>query len=284
MTAEVAMLLPLALACTLVALPALKVESKFQQVAPASAGGEPARTPGRTRAVVLIHGYRLHLHDSSVSRPEFRPWQRPGSALVKELAADADVFAFGYGQNACVSDIVAHSRLAEDVARLRKLGYREIVLLGHSAGGLVARQFVEDHPAAGVTKVVQVCSPNGGCLSANLTVPHSQVAFVRCLTVKEREQCLKERADLKVPEGVQFVCFVGQGIGNVGGDGVVSCRCQWSLDLQKQGIPAVGMPVGHREAVRSAKSARVLAELVRKEQPRWRPERVQKARKDILGK
>jgi hypothetical protein len=46
----------------------------------------------------------------------------------------------------------------------------------------------------------------------------------------------------------------------------------------------VALTVGHREAVRSPKSAHVLAELVRKEQPRWRPERVQKARKEILGK
>jgi pimeloyl-ACP methyl ester carboxylesterase len=278
------MLLPLALACALLAPAASKVESKFEQVAPAPGGGEPARTPGRTRAVVLLHGYRLHLRDGSVSRPEFRPWQRPGSALVKELAADADVFAFAYGQNACLSDVVERSRLAADVALLRKLGYREVVLVGHSAGGLVARQFVEDHPAAGVTKVVQICSPNGGCFSATLTVPHSQEAFVRCLTVKGREQCLKERAAVRVPEGVQFVCFVGQGAGNVGGDGVVSCRCQWAADLQKQGIPALALTVGHREAVRSAKSARALAELVRKEQPRWRPERVQKARKEILGK
>jgi pimeloyl-ACP methyl ester carboxylesterase len=283
MTAEVAMLLPLALACALFAPAAPKVESKFEQVAPAPAG-EPARTPGRARAVVLIHGYRLHLRDGSVGRAEFRPWQRSGSALVKELAADADVFSFAYGQNACLSDIVEHGRLVEDVARLRKLGYREIVLLGHSAGGLIARQFVEDNPGCGVTKVVQVCSPNGGCLSATLTVPHSQEAFVRCLTTKGREQCLKERAGVTVPAGVQFVCFVGQGVGNVGGDGVVSCRCQWTADLQKQGIPAVALTVGHREAVRSLKSAHVLAELVRKEQPRWRPERVQKARKEILGK
>jgi hypothetical protein len=36
--------------------------------------------------------------------------------------------------------------------------------------------------------------------------------------------------------------------------------------------------------VRSVKSAGALAELVRKEQPRWRAERVQAARKAILGK
>jgi pimeloyl-ACP methyl ester carboxylesterase len=278
------MLLPLTLACALLAPAGPKVESKFEQVAPAPAGGEPARTPGRARAVVLIHGYRLHLHDRSVGRPEFRPWQRPGSALVQELAAGSDVFAFAYGQNACLADVVERGGLGRAVARLRKLGYREIVLVGHSAGGLIARQFVEDNPGCGVTKVVQVCAPNGGCFSATLKVPHSQEAFVRCLTVKGREQCLKERAGVSVPDGVQFVCLVGQGVGKVGGDGVVSCRCQWPADLQKQGIPAVGVPVGHREAVRSAKGARALAELVRKEQPRWRPERVRKARQEILGK
>jgi pimeloyl-ACP methyl ester carboxylesterase len=277
------MLLPLALVCALLA-PAPKVESKFQQVAPAPTGAELTRTPGRARAVVLIHGYRLHLHDRSVGRAEFRPWQRPGSTLVKELTADADVFSFAYGQNATLPDVIERSGLGEDVARLRQLGYSKIALVGHSAGGLIARQFVEDHPAVGVTKVIQVCTPNGGCFSATLKVPHSQEAFVRSLTVKGREKALKERAGVRVPEGVQFVCFVGQGAHNLGGDGVVSCRCQWTPDLQKQGVPAVALPVGHREAVRSVKSAGALAELVRKEQPRWRAERVQAARKAILGK
>ena len=262
------------------------VETAFVQVAPAyHEAAACVRSPGQARAVVLLHGLLPHpFSRESVARPLFHEWQKPGSLLVKRLGQGSDVFAFAYGQNVPADEVAESLALREDVRRLQALGYQEIVLLGHSAGGVIAREFVEDNPDSAVTKVVQVCAPNGGCFSATLKVPHSQEAFVRCLTARGREQCLKERAGVTLPESVQFVCFVGQGLGNVGSDGVVSCRCQWTADLQKQGVPAVAMTVGHREAVRSPKCAHALAELVRKEQPRWRPERVQKARKEILGK
>jgi pimeloyl-ACP methyl ester carboxylesterase len=260
------------------------VESRFIQVAPVSEGGKLVRTPGRVRSVVLLHGYRFHLSDPGVARADFRPWQRPGSVLVKELAADSEVFAFAYGQNAGVEDIVARSSLKEDVGKLRQLGYREVVLVGHSAGGLIARAFVEDHPAAVVTKVVQVCCPNGGCFAAGLKGPKSQRAFLECLTVRGREQCLKERAGKTIPERVEFVCVVGCGSRSGHSDGVIPCACQWTADLQDQGIPAVALGVGHREAVRVEKGARLLAELVRREQPRWPQKHVRQAREEILGR
>lgn len=260
------------------------VESRFIQVAPVSEGGKFVRTPGRARAVVLLHGYRFHLSDLGVSRADFRPWQRPDSLLVKELAADSDVFAFAYGQNACIEDIARGSGLKEDIGKLRELGYREIVLVGHSAGGLVARLFVEDHPGAGVTKVVQVCSPNGGCYAAGLKGPKSQRAFLDCLTVKGRQRCLKERAGKTIPEGVEFVCVVGCGSRAGHSDGVVPCSCQWTADLQDQGIPAMRLGVGHREAVRVEKGAHLLADLVRHEQHRWPARRIREAREEILGR
>jgi pimeloyl-ACP methyl ester carboxylesterase len=260
------------------------VESRFTQVAPATEGGKFVRTSGRARAVVLLHGYRFHLSDVGVARAEFRPWQRPGSLLVKELAADSDVFAFAYGQNAGVEDIARSSGLKEDVRKLRELGYREIVLVGHSAGGLIARVFVEDHPGAGITKVIQVCSPNGGCYAAGLKSPKSQRAFLDCLTFKGRQQCLKERADKAIPERVEFVCVVGCGSRSGHSDGVVPCSRQWTADLQDQGIPAVRLGVGHREAVRGEKGARLLAELVHQEQHRWPAKRVRQAREEILGR
>ena len=79
-------------------------------------------------------------------------WQKADSPLVKELARNADVFAFAYGQNP-LDTILRHSKLGENIAAIRKLGYSEVILVGHSAGGLIARQFVEDNSQAGVTKV-----------------------------------------------------------------------------------------------------------------------------------
>jgi hypothetical protein len=257
------------------------VESLFEQLAPAN--GKLARSAEQYCAVVLIHGYYIHLQDKNVGKAELRPWQQGDSTLVKELAKNADVFALAYGQDVALETIVAESKLKSGVAQLRKLGYRDIVLVGHSAGGLIARHFVEDHPDAGVTGVIQVCAPNGGSPLANLFAPKSQKAFMQCLTEQGRLECLKMRSDKRIPEKVQFVCVVGCADGAKGTDGVVSCACQWTEDLRKQGIPAVKVSGNHRAVVRDAKIAEILAGLARENQPRWNDAQIKRGKKEIFG-
>ena len=148
----------------LLSLPGPRVESWLEPVLPQPLPGQSStRTPKQWRAVVLIHG--LHLHPFSkdnVAKPLLRDWQKPKSKMARELVKYADVYAFAYAQDVGIDEVVRGSRLLDDVRCLRRLGYREIVLIGHSAGGVVARQFVEDYPSEGVTKVIQVCTPNGG--------------------------------------------------------------------------------------------------------------------------
>src|SRR5947209_18748578 len=63
--------------------PPAKVEAIFQKVAPA--GPAVGRSPGRARAVVLIHGLGLHpLSTDRILKPALRPWQQGDSILVKE--------------------------------------------------------------------------------------------------------------------------------------------------------------------------------------------------------
>src|SRR5262249_37157965 len=158
--------------------------------------------------------------------------------------------------------------------RLKELGYPEIILLGHSAGGIVAREFVEDNPRAGVTKVVQVCTPNTGTALAKATfgLRKCQAPLVESLTPQGREQALRARADRKIPAHIEFVCVVcqlcleGTAAGKIAdaievdltattnGDGVVCTDSQWSDDLRKQGIPAVGLPFFHNAVVYSQAS------------------------------
>src|SRR6476661_1396844 len=123
--------------------PVVKVDFMFTRVAPA--GDKEGRSKDQTRAVVLIHGLSLLpiLKDKKLA---LRTWQQSGSVLVKQLAPHADVYAFAYSQTTAVDQIPEGGKLAEHVAALKKAGYKEIVLVGHSAGGLVARHFVEDHP------------------------------------------------------------------------------------------------------------------------------------------
>jgi pimeloyl-ACP methyl ester carboxylesterase len=264
--------------------PPAEVETRFEQVLPrpGMASLFPGRV-GRRRAVVLIHGLYLHpFSKENAGRPLLRDWQTPRSHLAHELAKDSDVYAFAYAQNVPVDEVARGGRLLESVRFLRSLDYREIVLVGHSAGGVVARQFVEDHPEEGVTKVIQVCTPNGGSSLAKWPAScGAQRVFLQSLTKPERQQSLQARQAKRVPAGVGFVCVVGMGAGE--GDGVVRRDCQWTEDLRSQGIPAVTLPVVHPQAMRSAKTARLLAELVSSALPRWSAKQVEQARKGILG-
>jgi pimeloyl-ACP methyl ester carboxylesterase len=266
--------------------PAPPVEIKFVQVAPpVKAEAAPQRSPGQARAVVLLHGCRPHpISDASALQAELSGWEEPNSALVKALARDADVFALGYAQHRPVDDIARAPALREHVEALRQAGYADVVMVGHSAGGLVARYFVEDTGGEGVTKVIQVCSPNGGTSWGKLTagVRHSQEPFILSLTKEARQQAQRDRADKLIPPAVEFICVVGA-IG-LNGDGLVRNDCQWTRDLQRQGIPAVLLHTPHVTAMRSKSVAQRLADLVREPHPRWTPAQVEAARAKIIGR
>jgi len=248
------------------------VDTRFVQVAPAlgrTEDGVIARSTGQGRAVVLIEGLNLHLlHHDHAARAELRPWQQPGSVLVRALAPEGDVFSFTYAQTAPVNDIAEMPTLGDSVRRLHEAGYNEVVLVGFSAGAVVARQFVEDNPQAGVGLVIQVCAPNVGSGLARIKALGAvQEPFLQSLTKQARSRVLQERRGKRIPEQVEFVCVVGDGL--IFGDGVVTTRSQWSEDLQAQGIPAVPLRTEHWEAVRGAHASQVIASLVRERHPRW---------------
>ena len=262
------------------------VETKFAQVSPPTAAAvAPVRSPDQRRAVVLLHGLRPHpIIDANAWHAELSGWEEPNSALVKALGKDADVFAFGYAQHRPVDDVARAPALRQHVTRLRQAGYTEIVLVGHSAGALIARFLVEDQPACGVTKVIQVCAPNGGSSWGWRTagVRQSQEPFLVSLTKEARQAAMRERAEKRIPANVEFVCVVGTLV--PAGDGFVRADCQWTRDLQQQGIPAVLLHTSHVTAMRSKAVAARLADLIREPQPRWSPAEVETARVRIVGK
>jgi pimeloyl-ACP methyl ester carboxylesterase len=261
-----------------------RVESWLEPVLPQPLPGQTStRTPGQWRAVVLIHGLQLHpFSKENVARPLLRDWQKPKSKLCRALAKYADIYAFAYAQDVGVDQIVPGSRLLDDVRYLRRLGYHEIVLVGHSAGGVIARQFVEDHPAEGVTKVIQVCTPNGGSTWAKwATARKNQRIFLNSLTKEVRQRVLEARQGKRLPEDVEFVCVVGTGAGE--GDGVVRRDCQWTADLIRQGVPAYPLATTHPQAMRGAKGIALIVDLVRYPAPRWTREQARRARKAVLG-
>jgi pimeloyl-ACP methyl ester carboxylesterase len=260
------------------------VAARFVQVHPLpGASAFFTRSEGQLRAVVLLHGLKPRpFNEVNVTKAEFHSWQKPGSTLVKALAGDADVFAFAYSQNIAVDQVAHVPALHEALGCLRQLGYQELVLVGHSAGGVIARRLVEDYPDAGVTKVIQVCTPNGGSSLSQVTaaVRAKQEVFLQSLTKDARHREAQRRADIRIPPTVQFVCVVGTG-GGVG-DGIVNCHSQWSEDLQQQLIPAVPLLTTHFLAMRTRQGARKVAELVREPQPRWNADQVAAARQRML--
>ena len=258
-------------------------ETSFVQVRPAKEAGPWWNTSAKTRAVILIHGLLVHpFSKENVSRPRLHAWQKPDCLLVKRLAQEADVFAFSYAQTVSADDIAECPELAKQVRRLRQAGYREVVLIGHSAGGVIARQFVEDHPDCGVTKVIQVCAPNVGSGWAKWqTVRANQIDFLDSLTKPARRRSLSQRADKEIPAHIEFACIVGTG--TVVGDGMVSNRSQYPPDLQKQGIPAYPFKSTHWTVLRSQKGVALVARLVREAQPRWDAKQVEAVRRQIPG-
>lgn len=257
----------------------------FLQVAPSRRDPDHiARSPDRTRAVVLLHGLRaFSVLDRHAREAHFHTWQKPGSDLVEALEErDADVFAFSYAQDVPLEVIPSLPALADGIARVRTLGYTEIVLLGHSAGGIVAREFVEDRPDAGVTKVIQVCSPNGGArlARASRVGREAHEPFLSSLSDEARAARLAARADKRIPEHVQFVSVIGDGGGL--GDFVVADDRQWPTDLRAQGIPAVQIRAAHFTAMRSGRTAAAIARLVDEDLPRWSRPEVEAAEQEIL--
>jgi pimeloyl-ACP methyl ester carboxylesterase len=274
-------------ACLLLSLPAGRElpPTRCAEVAPAvDEAKEFVRSKDRDRAVILIHGLTLHpLNKDAARKVEFRDWQRADSLLVKKLAKEADVYAFAYAQTTAADEIPEAGDLGAWVEKLQKLGYKEIVLIGHSAGGVIAREFVEDNPDRGVTKVIQVCTPNEGSGWAKIHAVHSdQMDFLESLSKDKRRAMLRERAGKRIPDAVDFACIVGSL--SVVGDCVVACRSQWSEDLQKQGVPVYAVTSTHWHMMHCTKAIDKMAEVVREPQPRWDEKKVAATKKQLIGK
>lgn len=259
------------------------VPTEFWQIYPDPLPGHHALRRSKPGAVVLIHGLMIHpLNGDKAKRPNPHPWQHPTGTLARTLSEQFDVFGFSYAQTRAIDEPGFLDGLGLGVAVLKAAGYREIVLVGHSAGGLIARQFVEQNPKSGVTKVLTIAAPHRGSALARIPfgVPPVQWPFIRSLSPSVREQVCDSCP--AIADRVQFCCVVCK-LSNWSGDTVVSAESQWPEDLQAQGIPAVHVPVGHMEAVKDEQSVKAIATLAKGRVIRWDAETVQQARTVLFG-
>lgn len=237
----------------------------------------------KDRAVLLIHGLVLRvIQPNKANKPELHEWQLAKSPMAQALAADFDVFSMSYAQTTSCNIVASSPGMREQVEKLRKAGYKEIILIGHSAGGLVARQFVERFPNAGVTKVIEVCAPNTGTELATINVglPKPQVPFIKSLAPNIRT--VQSIEPITIDETIEF-CAVVCKVRGFSHDTLVSVESQWPRDLQKQGIPAVLVSINHFDAMKAPHSVAAIHQLAREKLVRWTPEQVDKARQILFG-
>jgi pimeloyl-ACP methyl ester carboxylesterase len=267
------------------AAPAANLPTELWQVAPEPKGKAALTTPRtKDRAVLLVPGLKLHpLRPAMCTRPERHPFQEPGSELVRTLAKDSDVFAFGYAQTAALDAVVHAPGLRDAVARLKKAGYKELVLVGHSAGGVIARLFVAAYPDAGVTKVVAVAAPHAGAEAARIPVgyPRAQIPFIQSLAPEAR-LAARVPGDPKPDPAVQMACVVCK-MRWFDGDGLVPTASQWPEECRKGGVPAVLVSGNHWDVMHNPASTKVIADLAREKLTRWTPDEAETARKLLFG-
>ncbi len=259
------------------AAPATDVPTEFWQVTPERKGVNAVNPPrGKDRAVLIIPGLKIHpIRPALATRPERRDYQEIGSELVSRLSKDSDVFAFSYAQIVPLDAIVQSPAMRNAITRIKDAGYKEIVLVGHSAGGVIARRFAESCPESGVTKVVTVAAPQGGSELAQFRVGYSkaQAPFIQSLSPEARA----EAGPLKLSDKIEMACVVCK-LKRLEADGLVSIGSQWPEDCRKLGIPAVLTPVNHWDAMSTPESVQVIADLVREKLTRWNATEVEKAR------
>ncbi len=261
--------------------PAAELSTELWQVAPERKGINAVNPPrSKDRAVLLIPGLRINpFRPAAATRPEIREYQQSSSELVRTLAKDSDVFAFGYAQTVSL-DAVAHSPgLRASVAQIKNAGYQEIVLVGHSAGGVIARIFAESYPGSGVTKVVTVAAPHSGSEVANLKLgyPRVQAAFVESLSPDARAQAHRGKLD----DNLQIACVVCK-VKRIEADGMVRLTSQWPEECRKAGVPAVLVLTDHWHAMLAPASIKVIGELAKEKLTRWSPDEVEKAQKVLF--
>jgi pimeloyl-ACP methyl ester carboxylesterase len=260
---------------------AIYVPTKIWQVAPeARQIGSSSFQRTRDRAVLLVPGMSLHpLKPALTTQPEFHSWQVPNSDLVCTLSKDADVYSFAYGQTTSLDCIAQSQRLRDSVAAIRILGYKEIVLIGHSAGGLIGRLFVEANPDSGITKLIMVSTPHQGSDRANINngYPKSQAAFIKSLTPEARLAVPPQPLDGKL----EIVSVISK-LNRTQGDGLVKIQSQWPEEYRQQGVPAVLVIGAHTEAMSSSAAVKAISELAREKLTRWSQEEVEMARRSLF--
>lgn len=264
--------------------PAYELPTAVWQMVPLVDGEMKAPKVTKTKAVLCIPGLYPHpLRPEKATLPEMHPWFEPKAPLLAALAGEFDVYAFGYAQTVPIDLVADCNGLRNAVERLRKAGYAEIVLVGHSAGGLVAHHFAERNPKSGVTKVIPVSAPYTGSDLADITLPlpRTQVSYIKSLAPQPRKDAI---AAIKAfPKDIEICCVLCK-VSRLPNDIMVGLDSQWPEEVRKQGIPATLVAVNHFEAIKAPQGVTMVADLAKAKLVRWEQADITKAKEIIFSK
>lgn len=263
--------------------PAYELPSAAWQLVPHVEGEMKTPKVTHEKAVLCIPGLYPHpIRPEKATMPEMHPWFEPNAPLLAALEKEFDVYAFGYAQTVSL-DLVADSNgLHSTIRQLKEAGYKEIVLIGHSAGGLIAFQFAERNPQSGVSKVIPVSAPYAGSELADLSLPlpRTQVTYIRSLSPQPRKDVL---ATMKpFPKEIEICCVMCK-VSRLPNDIMVGLDSQWPEEIRKQGIPTTLVNVNHFEAIKAPQGVAIVADLAKSKLVRWDTADVAKAKAIVFG-
>ncbi len=264
--------------------PTLDLPTAAWQMVPHVDGELVAPKVTKTKAVLCIPGLYPHpLRPERATKPEMHPWFEPKAPLLAALAPDFDVYAFGYAQTLPVDSVASSNGMRETIAKLKTAGYREIVLVGHSAGGIVAHQFAVRFPDSGVTKVIPVAAPYSGSDLAELNVglPWTQVSYIKSLAPQPRQATLKE--DKAFPKTIEYCAMLCK-VSRLPNDIMVNLESQWPPEVRQQGLPAALVNANHFEVLKSTIGVSTTVDLASSKLIRWSEADTAKATAIIYSK
>lgn len=263
--------------------PAQELSTALWQIVPHAEGEVRALNVTRQKAVLCIPGLYPHpIQPSKALAPEKHPWFEPRAPLLAALAPDFDVYALGYAQTLPLDAVASSSGMRSAVARLKRAGYREIVLIGHSAGGIVAHQFAERYPDSGVTKIIPVAAPYLGSDLAEIGfgLPKTQVAYIKSIAPQPRREATALLTPL--PKHID-ICCVSCKITYLTNDILVNLESQWPPEVRRHGIPTTLVGVNHFDALKAPQAVEQVTLLAKSRLTRWNEEDVARAEKVLFG-
>jgi pimeloyl-ACP methyl ester carboxylesterase len=141
-----------------------------------------------------------------------------------------------------------------------RLGFKELHVVAHSMGGLVARRVVREHAARSgepfITALTTLASPLDGIASAERGVELSPVIVPAWRDLTPQSEFVRTLYSVPLPAGTVYTLLFGYL--QDGSDGVVRIASQLRAEAQSEATRMRGLPVGHAEILSSPAVCREL--------------------------